>query len=462
MFIKSVDGSDFVKTGEKLFELLDSIVEEIGEEKVVQVITDNRIGEMDEEDDDEAQDERFFDGDDPLTWEDIYRASGVGEPIRYTRRKRKQPPSGEGASSQKVSITIFLTRHFVTKLPQIFHCFKASSCSIPFLSLLGCLEVVWFQGSFPRLLQSHEVRFGSKKWLGVLYVGVCLPELHPTSVFKLLFLEICISSIFHEVEDINVSISHAADSIDISCSPIYEIVLHVNKFIYLCLQESLHPVQVTESLWVVPKWCTPPDVQATNIIVNPGLAFGTGEHTTTKLCLLLLHSCIQGGEHFLDYGTGTGILAIAALKFGAAFAVGVDVDSEAIASASENASLNNIGPDKLQLRLIDSKSFSSSQNDLTFGVIEERNTGEIQTVTTDRDKYDVVIANILLNPLLDLSDHIVSLAKPGAVVGLSGILSEQVQYIIERYSPFLEGIKVCKMDDWACVSGRKSRYLNVR
>ncbi|KAL5147204.1 Ribosomal protein L11 methyltransferase [Glycine soja] len=126
--------------------------------------------------------------------------------------------------------------------------------------------------------------------------------------------EICISSIFHEVEDINVSISHAADSIGLKEIPRYEVKIGDEEDWMKRSQESLHPVQVTEGLWVVPKWCTPPDVQATNIIVNPGLAFGTGEHATTKLCLLLLHGCIKGGEHILDYGTGTGILAIAALK----------------------------------------------------------------------------------------------------------------------------------------------------
>lgn len=101
-------------------------------------------------------------------------------------------------------------------------------------------------------------------------------------------------------------------------------------------------------------------------------------------------------------------------QFGAAFAVGVDIDSEAIASAYQNAALNNIGPDKMQLQLI------ASENSLSS---EEETTSEIQAVT---GQYDVVIANILLNPLLNIADQIISCAKPGAVVGLSGILSEQV------------------------------------
>lgn len=98
-------------------------------------------------------------------------------------------------------------------------------------------------------------------------------------------------------------------------------------------------------------------------------------------------------------------------QFGAAFAVGVDVDSQAIASANRNAALNNIGPDKMQLHLI--------------GAVEGENTREIDSLT-GRNKFDVVIANILLNHLLDVADKIISCAKPGAVIGLSGILSGQV------------------------------------
>ncbi|KAK6241597.1 hypothetical protein SCA6_006986 [Theobroma cacao] len=117
-------------------------------------------------------------------------------------------------------------------------------------------------------------------------------------------------------------------------------------------QESFDSVEVTEGFWIVPEWKTPPDVQAMNIILNPRLAFGTGEHSTTRLCLLLLQRLIKGGECFLDYGTGSGILSIAALKFGAFLFVGIDIEPLAITFARQNAALNNIGPEKLQLRLI--------------------------------------------------------------------------------------------------------------
>ncbi|XP_073219923.1 uncharacterized protein [Cicer arietinum] len=271
---------------------------------------------------------------------------------------------------------------------------------------------------------------------------------------------ICITSIYPQEEDINLSISHAFDSIGFKEKPRYEIKAIEEEDWIKRSQESFRPVEVTKGLWVVPEWSTPTDVQATNIILNPGHAFGTGEHASTKLCLLLLHGCIKGGEYILDYGTGSGILAIAALKFGAAFAVGIDVDSQAIESAYQNAALNNIGPDRMQLQLIASENSASLVGDWTSGVVQGENTREIQTVTGN-NTYDVVIANILLNPLLENADQIISCAKPGAIIGLSGILSEQVHHILERYSPFLEGIEVSKMDDWACVSGRKSRNLDA-
>ncbi|XP_059661490.1 uncharacterized protein LOC132307683 isoform X2 [Cornus florida] len=258
--------------------------------------------------------------------------------------------------------------------------------------------------------------------------------------------EVCISSIFFNCQDVDECISHAADSIGLKEIPRYEVIMGDHSDWIKKTQESFQPVEVTEGLWIVPEWRTPPDLQATNIILNPGLAFGTGEHPTTKLCLLLLHGLIKGGELFLDYGTGSGILAIAALK--------------AITSARQNATLNHIEPEKMQLHLVPNKPSPPLTNELLCRGVEGPNpcgTG----VITETGKYDVVIANILLNPLLDLADHIVSYAKPGAVVGVSGIISEQIPFIMERYSQFLEGISVSTMDDWACVTGTKKRNLTV-
>ncbi|KAJ4726351.1 Ribosomal protein L11 methyltransferase [Melia azedarach] len=269
--------------------------------------------------------------------------------------------------------------------------------------------------------------------------------------------EIYIDSIFPECEDVLECISNAANSIGLKEIPHYEVKTGEQWDWIKKTQESFHPVEVTKGLWIVPEWSTPPDVQATNIILNPGLAFGSGEHPTTKLCLLLLRSLIKGGELFLDYGTGSGVLGIAAIKFGAALSVGVDIDPLAISSACHNAALNNIGPEKMKLYLVSDETFPSMDKRLD-GVVEDQSSYQIGVISK-LEKYDVVIANILLNPLLELADDIVLYAKPGAVVGISGILSEQLPQIINQYSQFLEDISVSEMDDWACVSGIKKTNL---
>ncbi|ESR65032.1 hypothetical protein CICLE_v10010717mg, partial [Citrus x clementina] len=266
--------------------------------------------------------------------------------------------------------------------------------------------------------------------------------------------KIYIDSIFPECKDVDECILNAANSIGLKEIPRYEVKMGEQCNWIKKAQESFHPVEVTKGLWIVPEWSTPPDVQATNIILNPGLAFGTCEHATTKLCLLLLRSLIKGGELFLDYGTGSGILGIAAIKFGAAMFVGVDIDPQVIKSAHQNAALNNIGPKKIKLHLVPDRTFTASMNERVDGVVEYLSSHEIRGIS-ETEEYDVVIANILLNPLPQLADHIVSYAKPGAVVGISGILSEQLPRIINRYSEFLEDILVSEMDDWRSVSGTK-------
>ncbi|CAN1145883.1 Ribosomal protein L11 methyltransferase [Linum perenne] len=264
------------------------------------------------------------------------------------------------------------------------------------------------------------------------------------------FNEVVIDSIFLECQDVEACILKAANAVGLNKTPRYEVKMgEQDDWISKCL-ESFDPVEVTEGLWIIPEWKSPPDVHATNIILNPGLAFGTGEHSTTKLCLLLLKRLIKGGECFMDYGTGSGILAIAALKFGAARAVGIDVDEEAIMSARKNAALNNIGPETMKLHLVPGKMESRTDG----GAVKEQSSN-VTGVCLETETCDVVIANILMNPLLELADNIVSFAKPGAIVALSGILSEQVPQIMERYSQLLENQSVTENDGWACVSGRK-------
>ncbi|KAJ0733640.1 putative ribosomal protein L11 methyltransferase [Helianthus annuus] len=269
--------------------------------------------------------------------------------------------------------------------------------------------------------------------------------------------EISIVSIFDVSHDVHQSIALAADSIGLKETPVYKVTTGYHSDWIENARESFHPIEVAEGLWIVPEWITPPDVEAMIITLNPGLAFGTGDHPTTKLCLVLLHTLIKGGETVLDYGTGSGILAIAALKFGAALAVGFDIDPQAITAARHNATLNNIGPDKLALQVVPSNISPASTDQWQWAMKSDSVREHGVEIVTEKEKYDVVVANILLNPLLDLADHIVSYAKPGGVVGLSGIILEQVPTVVDRYSDILEGITVSQIDDWACISGTKRK-----
>jgi ribosomal protein L11 methyltransferase len=194
----------------------------------------------------------------------------------------------------------------------------------------------------------------------------------------------------------------------------------------LCLQETYESTKVIDGLWVIPKWRTPPDPQAINIIINPGLAFGTGEHPTTKLCLLLLRETVKGGERFLDYGTGTGVLGIAALKMGAALSNGIDIDPQAVTSACENMMLNGIDSNKMLVYLVPTNAQSACFPSNIDKSEENRPTGNLE-LKSSKGSYDIVAANILLNPLLELVEDIVGYAKSGGIVAVSGILSEQVK-----------------------------------
>lgn len=142
---------------------------------------------------------------------------------------------------------------------------------------------------------------------------------------------------------------------------------------------NFHPLKFGEKLWICPSWREIPDLKATNVILDPGLAFGTGKHPTTALCLTWLDSLPLKGKTIIDYGCGSGILAIAALKLGAAKAIGVDIDPQALSATLENAKKNNVS-DKLMTCLPEK--------------------------LHSREKVDVVVANILAGPLKELAPHI--------------------------------------------------------
>jgi ribosomal protein L11 methyltransferase len=185
------------------------------------------------------------------------------------------------------------------------------------------------------------------------------------------------------------------------------------------------PIRVSRRLWIVPSWSTPPEADAVNLILDPGLAFGTGSHATTRLCLRWLENRIAGGETVLDYGCGSGILAIAALKLGASRAVGIDIDSDAVAVAKANAKRNGIAGE-----------FLESGSPLTFTV-------------------DLVVANILANPLKVLAPILVERCRRGGHIALSGILAEQAEEVHRCYAPWISFAAPEEEEGWVCLSGTR-------
>lgn len=190
-------------------------------------------------------------------------------------------------------------------------------------------------------------------------------------------------------------------------------------------QSQFDPIQISERLWITPSWHKAPAGNAVNLQLDPGLAFGTGSHPTTRLCLKWLDTQIKGGESVLDYGCGSGILTIAALKLGAGSAVGVDIDEQAIRASNDNAAQNNVQahfylPDGLP-----------------------------------QGQFDVVVANILANPLRMLGEMLAARTKQGGRIVLSGLLAEQSEELGEIYSQWFDIEPAETEEGWARLSGVK-------
>ena len=190
-------------------------------------------------------------------------------------------------------------------------------------------------------------------------------------------------------------------------------------------QSQFDPIQISERLWITPSWHKAPAGNAVNLQLDPGLAFGTGSHPTTRLCLKWLDTQLKGGESVLDYGCGSGILTIAALKLGAGSAVGVDIDEQAIRASNDNAAQNNVQahfylPDGLP-----------------------------------QGQFDVVVANILANPLRMLGEMLAARTKQGGHIVLSGLLAEQSEELGEIYSQWFDIEPAETEEGWARLSGVK-------
>lgn len=193
--------------------------------------------------------------------------------------------------------------------------------------------------------------------------------------------------------------------------------------------DNFHPMQFGKRLWICPSWRDVPDPNAVNVMLDPGLAFGTGTHPTTALCLAWLDSLDLNGKTVIDFGCGSGILAIAALKLGAKAAIGIDIDPQAILASRNNAQANNVA-DRLQLFLAKDQ--------------------------PDNLQADVVVANILAGPLKELAPTITTLVKPHGELGLSGILASQAQSVCQAYQSAFVLDPVAEKEEWCRITAVKT------
>ena len=190
-------------------------------------------------------------------------------------------------------------------------------------------------------------------------------------------------------------------------------------------QAQFDPIKITNNLWIVPTWHDAPNADAINIALDPGLAFGTGSHPTTSLCLEWLTQQSLQNHTVLDYGCGSGILAIAAKKLGAQQVVGVDIDAQAIIASRYNAEQNQVS-----INFIDASAFT-------------------------HQVFDVVVANILSSALMVLAPVLAKYCKVGGKLALSGILAEQQPALIARYSEWFNMDAPTQKDAWILLTGTK-------
>ena len=192
--------------------------------------------------------------------------------------------------------------------------------------------------------------------------------------------------------------------------------------------DNFQPMRFGQRLWIVPSWHAAPEPDAVNLLLDPGLAFGTGTHPTTALCLEWLDGQDMQGVEVLDFGCGSGILAIAALLLGAKHAVGTDIDPQALEASRDNAGRNGIDAALFPLYL---------PEDLP------------------QQPAEVVVANILAGPLVQLAGQITALVQPGGRLALSGILAEQAEEVRAAYADAFELDPTAEKDGWVRISGRR-------
>ena len=190
-------------------------------------------------------------------------------------------------------------------------------------------------------------------------------------------------------------------------------------------QSQFEPIPIGKRIWVVPSWHAAPDPNALVLELDPGLAFGTGSHPTTRLCMEWLEQNVTPGQSVLDYGCGSGILAILAKKCGANPVVGIDIDPQAVESAQHNSARNHA--------------------DVTYGLPDDCPDGT----------FDIVVANILSNPLKLMASMLSSRVKPGGRIALSGVLARQADDVARSYERWIDIAVWREYEGWVCLAGTR-------
>ncbi|MCK7545270.1 50S ribosomal protein L11 methyltransferase [Marinobacter bryozoorum] len=210
--------------------------------------------------------------------------------------------------------------------------------------------------------------------------------------------------------------------------PDIEVTLVEDKDWERAWMDDFQPLRFGRRLWIVPSWHAAPDPDGANLLLDPGLAFGTGTHPTTALCLEWLDGMDVEGRQVIDYGCGSGILALAALLLGADHAIGVDTDSQALEASRDNARRNDVSDDRFTLYLPG----------------DEPDT-----------RADILLANILAGPLVDLAPTLSAKVRPGGHLVLSGILAQQAREVMSAYEPWFIMDEPEQREEWIRLTGRR-------
>ncbi len=190
------------------------------------------------------------------------------------------------------------------------------------------------------------------------------------------------------------------------------------------------PIQCSDNFWICPSWCDAPNPKAVNLMLDPGLAFGTGTHPTTFQCLQWIAESNIRDKSVIDYGCGSGILGIAALLLGAETVFGTDIDPQALVATAENVRRNGLDAERFPVYFPDK---------------------------CPQAPVDFVFANILAGPLVELAPKLIALVKPGGKICLSGILNTQKHAIVDAYAPTINIDGINEHDNWLCITGTKPR-----